>query len=101
MKKVTINLYSLHELNPDAKQFAIEQHICFMDDIGETFENEEGIMVTEFPEHTEEEAIDNIEVNGYLYYGNGELADCITYTGKHPKAGTTEFRIHGDTYIIE
>ena len=50
---------------------------------------------------TSEEAIkETIEANEYLFYSNGDLANCTTYTGTHEKAGKTELKHKGEIYEI-
>lgn len=101
MKQVTINLYSFSELSKDAQQKAINEHKDFLLSIGEEFENEDGEMVTEYPEDYEDSyVIENIEVNEYVYFEDGKLASCTTYTGKHPKSGISELNFHGRIYDI-
>lgn len=100
MKNVTINLYSFEELNEKARQKAISEHQSFLDGQPEQYENEDGEMVEEYVEHTEADAIENIEANEYIYFEDGKLAHCCTYTGKHEKAGITEFYFHGSTFTL-
>jgi len=100
MKTVQINLYSFAELSESARERAISEHGNFLDSEGEQYENEQGEMVTEYPEHTSNEIIESIEANEYLFFANGELASCCTYVGKHPKAGTTEFTFKGNVYQV-
>ena len=84
MKKVTVNLYSFAELNVAAKQIAINSHrVMCSDDF-----------------FSDEQIIEAIEANEYLFFANGKLANCTQYTGSHPKSGMTEFSIGGDVYLI-
>ena len=93
MKTAIINLYNLSELEENAKQLAIYEHIDFLDNEGIEEENENGEMVTDYSyKHTKSDAIDSINMNEYLFYSDGELANCVTYTGTHPKAGITELK---------
>jgi len=87
MKNVTINLYSFAELNEKAKQKAINEHYDFLCSVDNY-------------EPTDTEVIENIEMNDYVFYFDGELASCVTYCGKHEKAGTTEFTVHGETFNL-
>jgi translation elongation factor EF-Ts len=100
MKQVTINLYSFNELSKEAKERAINEHLEFMDSLPEESENEDGEMVEEYVEHSEEDAIESIDVNQYLFFEDGEMAHILTYVGGHKRAGTTEFFFHGKTYDI-
>ena len=86
MKRVIISLYSFKELKEQAQQKAIEDHTEFL---GAEYE---GI--------TKEEIIDNILINEYFFFEDGELAHITHYTGQHEKAGKTEFHFHGRTFDI-
>jgi hypothetical protein len=98
MKQVTINLYSFNELSEQAKQNAINEHESFL--LSLDYEDEEGNV--HFHEEIEEsEVIESIKMNDYLFYFNGEMAHVTTYTGKHEKTGTSEFKLHGETYLIK
>ena len=100
MLQTTINLYSFRDLSKDVQQLVIAEHKDFLESMPVSIEDENGNLVDEFEEYTDEDAIEVIEVNGYLYFKDGTLASCTTYTGGHAKAGITEFRLHGDTYNI-
>lgn len=89
MKNVSIRLYSFSELSDTAKQKAVYDHAIFLNEIdakGRIFEDDE--------------TIDAIESNEYLFFEDGVLARCTQYTGTHPKSGTLEFHFHGRTYDI-
>ena len=90
--KAEIKLYSYDELNESGKIKAFNEHKDFMDSLEEEYENEKGEMDKEFMEHDKESVEDSINANEYLFFENGEMADCVTYTGKHEKAGTTDFK---------
>lgn len=89
MKQVTINLYSFRELDKSAKEKAIYEHSVFLNEI-----DREGRT------YNRTETIEAIEINEYLFYQDGTLAHCTTYTGKHNKAGLTEFKIHGEVFPL-
>lgn len=91
MKTVTINLYSFSELSKEAKEKVILEHARFLIEVAET--EEEATFDDDY-------VVDNIQANDYLFYNDGELAHCTTYTGKHPKAGITEFHFHGNDFTI-
>ena len=114
MKSVTINLYSFDELDEKAKRKAIEDHREF-----ELSIMQEGDFISGDPKFdTDEELkkaydlqwnyymmndepiIESIEANDYLFFNNGELAHTLEYTGKHEKAGTTEFILYGETFTL-
>lgn len=81
MKTVTINLFSFEELDQEAQEKAINDHAEFLLDVDEE-------------EHTKEEVVENILLNEYLFFEDGELAHIVQYTGRHPKAGKLEFHFH-------
>ena len=101
MKTVSINLYSFNELSNEAKEKAIFEHADFLQSIGQEVENEAGELVTEYADEIDRaEVIDSIECNEYLFFADGDMAHCVTYTGKHPRTGETEFKFHGQTITI-
>jgi hypothetical protein len=100
MKHATINLYSLNELSEKAKETTIAKHADFLESIGSDYEEENGEIKTDYTRPTDEETAENIKANEYLYFANGEIANVCHYTGKHPKAGTTELNFYGEIFII-
>lgn len=76
MQKVTINLYSLKELGPQAKDKAIKDFNSFMD--------------KKETESNRFSAINSLEINGYLFFQDGTMAG--TFKSK--------FELHGETYSI-
>jgi hypothetical protein len=114
MKKVTIILYSFDELNENAKKKAIESQREFELSVmrKEDFISGDPEYDTEkelrkaynaqyaYYEQNDEPIIESIEANDYLFFSDGELANCTTYVGKHEKAGITELKIGNDIYII-
>ena len=100
MKQVTINLYSFLELNQDAQQKAIREHSEFMAIMPVQCENNNGELEDIYEEYSDEDIVDNILANDYVFFEDGKLASCTTYTGKHPKSGTTELKFHGRIYDI-
>ena len=100
MKQVLINLYEIHELSPKAKERAISDHYDFLASEGMECENEDGELVVEDYDPTDEEVIESIEINEYMFYADGDIARCCRYVGEHPKAWTTELIIGEDIYIL-
>ena len=114
MKKVTISLYSFDELNETAKQKAIDDHRNFELSIMHESDFISGDPEYDTPEklreaynaeysyleENDDPIIENIEANDYLFFSDGSLADCVTYVGKHEKAGITELKIGNDTYVV-
>lgn len=95
-----INLFQFQELSDEAKQEAIEEHFHFLNSLGMEVENESGQLITEEYEPSESEVIENIEINEYFFYENGELASTIKYTGKHPLSGSTVYQHKGQKVFI-
>jgi hypothetical protein len=79
MKKVNveIELYELDELCEESRERAIREEL------------DDGIY--EDDELTEEQAIEDIKLNNYLFYEDGELANLTHYT----KTGITELVVFG------
>ena len=101
MKTAKINLYNFSELSERARQKAISEHEYFLLTIGQEEENEQGELVTVYAESIEESAvIESIEINEYLFFANGDMAQYTTYTGKHEKAGQSELKFAGEIYSI-
>lgn len=101
MKKVTINLYDFNELAEDARQRAIQDHREFLESLPMECENEAGELERYYElNYSDAEIIEGIEANEYIYFHNGQMASCVTYTGKHEKTGITEFNFKGETYTL-
>jgi hypothetical protein len=110
MKKVTINLYSFDELNEAAKQKAIDDHRNFElsimqesdfisgDSEHDTPEKLSEAYNTEYSylEENDEPIIESIEANDYLFFSDGSLADCVTYTID----GRMELKMGNDVYVV-
>lgn len=113
MKKINveINLYKYEELETEAKLKAFEEEKYFLEcnpsdyetedenrNIIKKYDNMEKWTEKEIKEYVE----DSININDYLFFENGEIANVTHYTGKHEKAGTTEFQImDSDTILIK
>lgn len=93
MKTISIKLYSFGELGKEAQGKAINQHREFLASIEETNDYWETIAA-------DSEVIENITINDYLFYNDGEIASCTTYTGSHDRAGQTEFHFHGQNFLL-
>jgi len=101
MKTANIKLYSFSELSESAKLKAIEDHREFLESLPVEIEDESGELKEYYGmEYTDSEIIENIEANEYIYFNNGEMTSCVTYTGSHPKAGITEFKFKGEIYTL-
>ena len=97
MKTIEINIYSFNELSEKAKETAILEHGQFLDSQPIDYEEEDGELKIEYIEHSENEIIESIEMNEYLFFNNGELVESVTYCGNHPKKGITEITVFGQT----
>ena len=101
MKTIVINLYQFAELNEAAKALAICEHGAFLLSIGQEVEQANGELETEYSDTIEDaEVIESIEANEYLFFKNGEMASVTHFTGKHPRTGQTELKLHGETYNV-
>ena len=103
MKKVTINLYEFEELNKNSQTKAIEDHRGFL--LSATYPSDfeyEGDFESTICEieNDDDYVKENIKINDYLFYSDGELANCTTYTGKHSKSGITELKLGNDVYTL-
>lgn len=93
MKQVIINLYSFSELSKEGQRKAIDEHQEFLAGLS-LAENEN------YADRSDEEITEDIEANEYLFFQDGSLAHCTTYTGKHQKSGITEFHFKGNTVVV-
>ena len=104
MVTVNINLYEFNELEIQAQEEAIYNHMDFLNSIFFDDSNDDNDEGDDFYniDNTEDRkiVIDSILANNYLFYKDGSLVSCTTYTGKHEKAGITEFKLAGETYNI-
>ncbi len=93
MKTLFINLYSFSELSKGSQNKAFNNHLEFLNSLQNT--------CNEFENLTRSDVIDSIEMNDYLFFADGEIAPCTTYTGKHRKSGITELNLQGEIYTIK
>ena len=96
MRTLKINLYKFDELSEEAKNKTIYEALNILDSEPIECENENGEIVYEYVEHTEEYAKEFILINDYLFFKNGTLAHTVTYCGDHPRAGQSEFFLNGE-----
>ncbi len=98
-----INIYQFDELSDNGKIRAINEHTNFLlsvysdDDYDESF----NMTYAEY-ENTlrDEDIIESIEANEYYFYKDGELTQCVSYFGKHPRAGETILTHDGVEYVL-
>jgi hypothetical protein len=112
---ITIKLYSFSELSEKAKRKAIEDHREFLLSTMKPEDFISGIAEYDTPEELQKNyeaeynyylfddrpIVEDIEVNDYLFFENGEIAHTITYRGNHPLAGETHFIFNGVDYLIK
>lgn len=111
MLELKIKLYSFHELGQEAQTRAIEDHRRFMletlepdfiDGVTDWNDPEKMTMYNEEYKYllmNDEPIIENIEINEYTFFADGELCWSCTYTGG-PKKGLTEIQIHGELFTL-
>ena len=89
MKTATLKicLFQFDELSKTAQKKAIEQHADFMEQEGQEYENEKGELVTSYERPTDDVVVDNIEINEYYFYEDGNLAHTI----KNTSTGETHY----------
>ena len=97
---VKVKLFQYDDLNEEAKNRAFEEHKSFLWDMGQEFETDEGELKTDYSEPDKETVEESIEINNYWFFESGEMAKTTTYTGKHEKAGITEFTLFGEVYTL-
>lgn len=64
--------YELSDLDSQAREKVIFEHGIFLNEVQDDLD---------YPE--DEEIIENIEINGYLFNDEGEMYRILTYTGKN------------------
>lgn len=107
MVQVTINLYSIHELEKAVQDEIIANHKEFLVSVYRDGDFDPSFNMTRSKyarSLTRSDIIGNITVNEYLYFKNGEMADICQYIQgafPNPKAGTTEFKLNGETYTYK
>lgn len=108
--KTEIKLYDYDELSEESKEKAFHKHEDFLRSYPAEYEYEdkEGNIIKKYDnmdEWTDEEIKDYVEdsirINEYLFFESGEMAHITHFTGKHEKAGTTEFYLNGKIYILD
>jgi len=105
---IAIELLSINELTPKARNKAIEHHRNFMleslypSDFDGTEEEQTEMYEAEceYIEDNDNCVIEEIEANEYLFFKDGTLAHCTHYCDKHPKAGITELNYMGNVYVV-
>ncbi len=111
---IAINLYSFDELTEKAQRKAIDEHRQFLlstmqpsDFISGDAEYDTPEKIQEaydgeykYYENDEEPIEESIEINEYMFFESGELANTVHYCGNHPLAGQEHFIFNGTHYTI-
>jgi len=103
MQKVIIDLYSINELNKDAKNRAITEHKNFLVEVYSDSDYDVSFNMTrsKYAKQLTKEAItENIEINDYTYFQDGGIAQTCFYTGTHINAGKHILTLNGVDYDL-
>jgi len=94
MKLVNINikLYSYGELKEESREKAYDEHYNFLNECSEFGAKDEDFVYNQVEK--------SILMNEYYFFEDGSLANVTIYTGRHPKAGTKEFSLYGETVVL-
>jgi hypothetical protein len=100
--KVEIPLYTIDELQGNAKNRVIEEHRRILTSEHVSFQGDTEQLRAEraLEAENDEYVIENIRLNEYLFFKNGEFAPTVTYSDNHPRAGITELKLFGQVYKI-
>ena len=106
---ININLYKYEELNEEAKEKAFDEHLSFLcsipyeyeteDEDGNIIQKTENILKWNY-EELKFYVEDSININEYLFFESGEMANITHYTGKHIKSGKTELKFLNKVYEV-
>ena len=106
---IKIKLYAYNELKEDAQNKAFDEHLNFLsglpyeyeteDENGKTIEKIDNILNWE-NDQIKEYVEDSININEYMFFENGEIANITHYTGQHEKTGKTEFKFLNKVYEV-
>ena len=111
---ITINLYELDELSAKARERAIREHRDFMLSTMQPEDFISGDPEYDTPEQLSEQydseydyvlfnddpVVESIEINEYLFFADGAMANTTTFCGKHELAGKTVLRVYGNSYEV-
>jgi len=103
MQTLSIELYSLEDLNKKIRNEVISKQKDFLIDIysDDMFDKSFNMTRSEYARQlTKDEIIEDIDINNYLYFFDGSIASVITYTGKHERAGESVLTLHGKEYLL-
>ena len=103
MQKVSINLYELSELNQEAKRRAIKEHKQFLIDMYQDNDYDESFNMTQSKyakQLLKVDIIESIEINEYLFFSDGSMAQTCLYIGSHINAGKHIFTFKNVDYDL-
>ena len=99
-KDFEVITYLLDELPETSRRKAIQEHLDFLNSIGQESENESGELEIEYDyldackDSDISEVIDNIDANEYEYDFNGDLVGITTYMSDNKPTGKKTIRIN-------
>lgn len=99
--KVEIELFELSELSEEVRETVLNDRCYFLsssytDDDIELY----GSIKEYWNSLTKDSIIESIEMNEYLFYKDGSLANVVNYCGEHERAGETVLTFQDKEYII-
>ncbi len=100
---IPIKLYQLAELESEAKEIAVAEHREFLVSVYSDDMYDESFEMTQWKYEkalTEDEVIESIDINDYLFYADGDMAHTVQFTGKHPRSGERILKHKGEEYSI-
>lgn len=103
MQNITITLYSLNELNKEAKNKAIAEHKEFLIDTfsDDLYDASYNMTRSKYAKQlTKADIIENIEINDYFFFSNGKQAHVVQFCGQHPRAGERVFYFEDAEYTF-
>jgi len=94
--KAEVELYEYDELNEESREKAFNEHFDFLIGFADSESAFKGMSLKNERDYVE----DSLRINEYLFFNDGELASCVTYTDGHEKTGITEFTFKGKVYEV-
>ena len=96
---IEVGLYNIDELEEDVRDKVLSEHRDFLLSMFDAGEYDWDMDYETYRDNlTEEDIIENINANEYLYYVDGTMAYTIRYTGKHERAGERVFLVNGTVH---
>ena len=103
MKKVQVELvlYRIDELNIESRDRAIEEHTDFLLTMFNEDDYDCDYSYSEYyNDMNDSYVIESIEVNGYLYFEDGGMANVTRYCGQHGRSGETVLTFNNIEYVL-